>query len=1094
MRRLFCTTLTLVFFLNPALGAEGLPVCPSNWKVELIAEVPQLIHPSAVCVAPDGRVFVGQDPMDMGLASDKPADYILCFHPSGKVTVFATNLYAVFGLSYLDGKLYVHHCPKVTVFRDDGDTGREPVDLFQTNPRPWQGGFNDHIPANLHYAMDGYFYLATGDKGIHGAVGKDGSKAELEGGGIIRFRPDGTQLEVYSSGTRNHLDVAINDEMEMFTYDNTDDGNGWWTRVTHMVERGWYGYPHDYKPQRPYTLWMMKDYGGGSPTGAIAYNEDALPEEYHGNLFMSEWGKGELARFVVERSGGTYRIVSREVFLKLRGNEFRPVGVDVSADGMSLYVADWNYGGWKNKQLAGRFLKVTYLGATQASPKPGWYVQAALGKPIPNVSTDELIEGLKHSSERVRLTAQRMLAKRGAQSVARLRDVLSNAPFSARAQAHAIWALDAIDRGQKARGEITQALSVRDPMVRRQAARQLAAGRGPQVISALSASLKDDDRSVRFQAATALGKIGDPAAIPALLAALDDDDLFARYAAFTALHYIGVKNSDAWALIARGLESGATRIRENTLFAMRETWDKGNVQALANFVADRRFSAEARAATLGVLAGLHRMARPWNGNWWGTQPVKSPSPAKVIDWEGTSVIIASIQKALHDSEAVVRLAAIQGTQMVRDTNSLPALVAMFRAENEIGLRQAVIEAVGAMKIAASGAFIQSLLEDPAQPEPLVRAAISAAEKIGARELRPPILALALSEQEIEVRRAAIETLGNARATEAIAPLAGIAAKEQASLRSAAVTALGKIGDPMTVAALSNLLANADAPLRREVVAALGATKQKEALPPLLAAWRDDSTRAEAISALALRPDIRALDAYLDGITDKNSTLRDAGKKALQTLQRQALPELEQRARENKLSSSVLAALQRVYEKNNEAKFGPLFANTSVGRSTDPGVYANYAAKNRGDSKRGKVVFADLKGVACIKCHKAEGQGGDVGPDLNSVGAKYNRAQIVEHILYPSKIILDGYQQTTVFTKDGESQSGIARGETSDELTLVDTEGRKHVIAKKQIESRKQNELSLMPEGLQVGLSLQEFADLVAYVEGLKDQPIHASGK
>ena len=45
----------------------------------------------------------------MGLASDKPADYILCFHPNGKVNVFATNLYAVFGLSYLDGKLYVHH-------------------------------------------------------------------------------------------------------------------------------------------------------------------------------------------------------------------------------------------------------------------------------------------------------------------------------------------------------------------------------------------------------------------------------------------------------------------------------------------------------------------------------------------------------------------------------------------------------------------------------------------------------------------------------------------------------------------------------------------------------------------------------------------------------------------------------------------------------------------------------------------------------------------------------------------------------------------------------------------------------------------------
>src|SRR5436305_13492787 len=136
----------------------------------------------------------------------------------------------------------------------------------------------------------------------------------------------------------------------------------------------------------------------------------------------------------------------------------------------------------------------------------------------------------------------------------------------------------------------------------------------------------------------------------------------------------------------------------------------------------------------------------------------------------------------------------------------------------------------------------------------------------------------------------------------------------------------------------------------------------------------------------------------------------------------------------------------------------------------------------------------MAAVACIKCHMAEGQGGEVGPDLNSVGAKYNRAQIIEHILYPSRIILDGYQQTTVFTKDGDSQSGIVRGETPDDLTLIDTEGKKHVILKKQIESRKQNELSLMPEGLQVGLSVQEFSDLCTYVESLKDQPVQTSSK
>src|SRR5436190_23121546 len=288
----------VIFCCSSAFGASVLPQPIAGWRIEIIAEAPKLRHPSVVACAPDGRVFVAEDPMDISLPkADATEGRILCFHPDGRITVFAENLYAVFGMQYLEGKLYVAHAPKFSVFTDDNGGGRERIDLIESlNPKPWALDWNDHVPANFRLAMDGYFYMAVGDKGIYGAVGRDGKRVDLHGGGILRFRPDGTQLEVYCTGTRNHLDVAINAEDEIFTYDNTDDGNGWWTRITHMVDGGFYGYPYDYKPRRPYTLWMMADYGGGSPTGALAYNEDALPKEYHGNLFMCEWGKAQLAR------------------------------------------------------------------------------------------------------------------------------------------------------------------------------------------------------------------------------------------------------------------------------------------------------------------------------------------------------------------------------------------------------------------------------------------------------------------------------------------------------------------------------------------------------------------------------------------------------------------------------------------------------------------------------------------------------------------------------------------------------------------------------------------------------------------------------
>jgi hypothetical protein len=91
-----------------------------------------------------------------------------------------------------------------TVFHDDHGIGRDPIDLIeQTNPNPWALDWNDHVPANFRLAMDGHLYVAIGDKGLFGARGRDGTRVDLQGGGILRLRPDGTRLEVFSSGVRN---------------------------------------------------------------------------------------------------------------------------------------------------------------------------------------------------------------------------------------------------------------------------------------------------------------------------------------------------------------------------------------------------------------------------------------------------------------------------------------------------------------------------------------------------------------------------------------------------------------------------------------------------------------------------------------------------------------------------------------------------------------------------------------------------------------------------------------------------------------------------------------------------------------------------
>ncbi|MSU37100.1 MAG: c-type cytochrome [Pedosphaera sp.] len=1084
-----------VLFANSGLAASAamsdpaLPKCPPDWRVEVVSEPPQLVHPSTVCVAPDGRVFVAQDPIDMGLPSNSASDSILCIHPDGKITKFADTLHAVFGLAYLDGKLYVHHTPDFSVFTDDNGVGKDRVDLFTTNPDPNNNGrgFNDHIPSNMRLGMDGCFYMSTGDKGIFGAVGRDGSRVDLEGGGIMRFRPNGTHLEIYSNGTRNHLDVAINAEDELFTYDNTDDGNGWWTRVTHMVEGGFYGYPYDYKPRRPYTLWMMADYRGGSPTGAIAYNEDALPEEYRGNLFLSEWGRQQLLRLRVSRDGASYNIDSRvqedgRDFLTAGTKPFRPNGLVFSPDGMSLYVADWNYGGWKANVVAGRLLKLTYTGKSLAAPKPHWWQGAAMAQPF-QAATDELIDGLKHPAQSVRMVAQRRLAERGQAVAPQLKALLVDANAPAHARWHAIWSLDALDGGLSARQEVLAvAASDKDRSVRAQAIRQLGTRQAKDAVKTLITALKDSDPLIRFLAATALGRSGDVSAVPALVQALDEKDVFARYAMFTALNRIGRADPGAWRAIGAGLGNGNAAVREGTRFAMRETFNDQNLAILAGFVASNTASPEFRASALPLLAELHHERTPWTGKWWGTQPVKGSPRPKTVEWAGTSVVKAAIRNRLTDSDLLVRRAAVEAVAIASDNGAAPTLREMFGRESDSEMKRALVRSLGELKDEGSGALLAGILADPLKNEDLLANAIIAGGKVADPLTTDALIRLTESSTEPETLVLVLSALGNAKSTTSASAVAKLLRHSDAKLRSSAGEALAAIGGRSALDSVLPLLDDPVPAAQKAAIITAGLLRDKKALPKLLALHGVDATRADALLALTRMPDFQALSVYLDGLADRDGALRDASRRAIESFRDRALSEIETRHREKAFTGRTLSELQRVYTQNQSARQGPLFEGEAKPSSLEE--YAKFSESHPGNAGRGRQIY-EAQTTACVTCHRIAGKGGEIGPDLTGIASKYNRTILTESVLYPSKQIFEGYRATVVSTKDGESYTGFIREEKPTELTLLDAAGQKQVIRKDQIARRAETNVSLMPEGLQAAMTLSEFADLVAYLESLK---------
>ena len=144
------------------------------------------------------------------------------------------------------------------------------------------------------------------------------------------------------------------------------------------------------------------------------------------------------------------------------------------------------------------------------------------------------------------------------------------------------------------------------------------------------------------------------------------------------------------------------------------------------------------------------------------------------------------------------------------------------------------------------------------------------------------------------------------------------------------------------------------------------------------------------------------------------------------------------------------------------------------------------AGESGDVARGKAIFAK---VNCLKCHKFLNEGAGVGPDLTSVRRRFQRKEIIESLVYPSQVISDQYRSVTVVTVDGLVHTGMPLPQAGNRsLVLLLPDATKLEIPSGKIDQRAPAKLSVMPEGALNKLTLQDIADLFAFLETSKSNP------
>jgi putative membrane-bound dehydrogenase-like protein len=135
-----------------------------------------------------------------------------------------------------------------------------------------------------------------------------------------------------------------------------------------------------------------------------------------------------------------------------------------------------------------------------------------------------------------------------------------------------------------------------------------------------------------------------------------------------------------------------------------------------------------------------------------------------------------------------------------------------------------------------------------------------------------------------------------------------------------------------------------------------------------------------------------------------------------------------------------------------------------------------------DAGSGERIFYHPRGPACYRCHEINGRGGRSGPDLSRLAKGMDKRRLVQSNLQPSLEIAPQFVAWSVARTDGTVFTGVLLGETPEgALRFADSEGHTINVKKDEIEERKLQPVSIMPDDVGATLTLQEFRDLIAFL-------------
>ncbi len=908
--------------------------------------------------------------------------------------------------------------------------------------------FGGHDMHGLKMGPDGKIYFSIADRGTGTNLWDKITdkwpgltmEALADSGGVFRCNQDGTEFEVVCIGLRNPQELAFDEFGNLFAGENNADG-GDKARWIHVVEGADYGWRIGWQWLPKLGAWNSEMFWGmagtntsayylppvahigAGPAGIAYYPGTGLPARYDRHFFMCDFrgGPNSVVRaFALRPKGASFEAYDESGFLT------GPLctDVDFGVDG-AVYVSDW-VKGW-DKTDKGRIYRG--FDPTLANDPAVLEVKKLLSEGMEKRPNEELARLLGHRDMRVRLEAQFQLTRAENYEILRRTAFDQNGKL---ARLHALWSLEQIVRTMT----VTNTASWIDESVR------------------LLPLLNDSDEQVRAATCRYMGSallVDSKERLESLLT-----DQTARVRAFAANALRALKHKELFA-------------RRSSTFRERATT-----------VANKLLGTKIGVPSVGVAYPREELEQLF---------VENKLPDAFLLHSGVMLIAEHLESILrlklspaayaevfsnyygHHESSSVRLACVLAlrrlerpeiAQFLNDSDPQIVLEAA-RAINDVPIP----EAMNALAQKLSLSFWRGEFYNPKTTPPLLRRAMNARFRLGGKENAHDLASFAAQEQVPEALRVeALELLalwpnppGRDRVVGLWRPLP---ARD------------GRVASDALASVSMRVEASASVPVKaaaRKAVAALSVATGEMAATGLgreevssVAKVLESGTITEqqgALNILAASGDpeaVKVLGAWLDKLV--------AGGVA------------------KELQLDVLEAVQ-----GNKSLLASATAKEKLAKFESSRDAKDALAKWReclygGNAEEGKKTFIERQDAACFRCHKINGEGGEVGPEMAGLGTRQTREYILESILLPNKRIAPGFESVLVTLKNGTSYAGMLKSETDTELVINSPEDGVLTVKKADVKARDRG-LSAMPEEQGNILSKPDIRNLIEFLSTLK---------